>query len=510
MSKSCPIIKINDAPEISNTPPSNDQWLELHDLANKFRGIYTFADYPNDKDISFFLQLPDSSEIINVRIFTEDLKAILIEADFLSSSLFHLITKKDYSSDVTTNIARHFLSIAFVNKNKLTKKELTLREKLDLPSPGKSRLRYVSITEKRPGLPSVLIDQSHVFLIQLILTFACRNFNKPSFDRMRTANSFIYKPQSDANLNHFKSWEKSRFELPTLAEFHDISLTEENAASKVSLSPQTWTIHSHFIPTDCPCPDGHFQPLLLSYLHPQPKESNSPYKDRLLIPFKNNLIKDLCHLSKGIVDSLKNRLAEADKKPTHILTTSPIVYLAVRETLKSSGISLIFAHDSDDAPYASYDAICDFLYTPENHIYRTLGYPLIQKTKAVLHIKLDDASPPVTRTIEIAGDTSLSNLHDAIQSVLNSDDDYPYEFFINTHDQTIHYSDENISLNTRLFIKPTDSTTLNSLYQTGFKKLTYIYDFGYNRKYHLTIRSLTPADAPPKTPCLLDSQGDTP
>ena len=350
---------------VTNTPPSNEQWLELHELANQFRGIYTFSDDASFKDLSFFLQLPDSPEIIRVHIFTEELKAILIEADFLSSSLPSLHHLQNYyTSDITQNISRHFLSVAFVNKNKLSKKDLALREELDLPSPGKNRLRYISITEKRPGIPPVLIDQSHVSLVKLILTFACQNFNKKSFNPNGTANSFIFKPQPNTNHDNIKSWKKSRFKLPTLAEFYHLPITEEDEASKLSISPKTWTILSHFIPTNCPCPEGHFQPVLLSYLHPQTKESNFPNKDQLLIPFKNVLIKDLTHLSEAIDHSLQNRLTEASEKPTHILTTSPIVYQAICKTLEASDITLVFALDKDEAPYASKDALYDFSLHP--------------------------------------------------------------------------------------------------------------------------------------------------
>jgi hypothetical protein len=510
MSKSCPIIAINDAPRISDTPPNHLEWLELHNLANKFRGIYEFAEYPSGKDISFFLQLPDSSEIIKVRIYTQSLKAILIEADFLSESLSSLHYRHGYSYDITQNISRHFLQIAFVNKNKLSKKELAQRDELELPSPGNKRLRYVSITEKRPGLPLIPIDQSHASLVKLILTFACRHFNQESLELYNSPYPSIFKHQSGSDQYHAKSWKKSRYELPTLAEYYHLPLTEENQACKLLASPKTWTILCNFIPIDCPCPEGDFQPILLSYLHPQTKEPEFDEEKPSLVPFKRELTKDLSHLSEAIVRSLHYTLAEVSEKPTHILTTSPIVYHAILKTLKTSGISLVFTHDTSYSPYASEDEIYNFLYTSEDEVYQSLGYPLITQTKAVLHIKLNDVSPSVTRTIEVAGDISLDTLHHHIQSVMGWEDDHPHEFSIKKANQLIRFSNEELSLDMKPFIKSTSATTLNTLYQTGCKKLTYLYDFGDNWEHAITIRSLSPTDAPPKNPILLNSQGDCP
>jgi len=510
MSKSCPMIAINDAPRISNTPPNHLEWLELHKLANKFRGIYEFAAYPSGKDISFFLQLPDSSEIIKVRIYTQSLKAILIEADFLSSSLSNLHYQHVYSYNIIQNISRHFLQIAFVNKNKLSKKELAQRDELELPSPGNKRLRYVSITEKRPGLPLISIDQSHASLVKLILTFACRHFNEKSRELYNSPSPPIFKHQSGTNQYHAKSWKKSRYELPTLAEYYHLPLTEENEASKLSLSPKTWTILCSFIPIDCPCPEGDFQPILLSYLHPPTEKSEFDEEQPSLIPFKRELIKDLPHLSEVIISSLHDTLAKANEKPTHILTTSPIVYRTILKTLKKSGISLVFTHDTSWTPYQSEDEIYNLLYISEDEVYQSLGYPLITQTKAVLHIELNDVSLPVTRTIEVAGDTDLDTLHHHIQSVMGWDDDHPHEFSIKKANQLIHFSNEELSLDMKPFIKSTSATTLNTLYQTGCKKLTYLYDFGDNWKHTITIRSLTSTDTPPKNLILLNSQGDCP
>lgn len=512
MSKSCPIIAITDAPKISTTTPNHLEWLELHDLASKFREIYALAEYASYKGISFFLQLPDSSEIIKVRIHTQSLKAILIEADFLSASLSNLNYRRGYSKDISQNLSRHFLRIAFVNKNKLSKKELAQRDELELPSPGNKRLRYVSITEKRPGLPLVSIDKSHAPLIKLILTFACRHFKQKSLGRNHSSQPSIFKHQSGTDQYHAKSWKKSRYNLPTLAEFHHLPLTEENEASKLSLSPTTWTILCNFIPIDCPCPEGDFQPVLLSYLHAQTKDPEFDEETPNLSPFQRELIKDLPYLSEAIVSSLHATLAAASEKPTHILTTSPIVYNAILKTLKTSGISLVFAHDTSyaRAPYTSKDEIYDFLCISEDEIYQSLGYPLITQTKAVLHIELNDVSPPVTRTIEVAGNTSLNTLHHHIQSAMGWDDEHPHQFSLKKTNQSIHFSYEELNLDMEQFTKPTFTTTLNTLYQTGCKKLTYLYDFGDNWKHTITIRSLTPTDTPLKNPILINSQGDCP
>jgi len=507
MSKSCPIIEIDDAPEIINTQPNHEEWLKLHALADKFREIYGLEKYPAARQISFFMQLPDSNETIKVHIYTERLKAILIEADFLSDRLSNLHELYRYNYDIPQDISRHYLRVAFVNKNKLSKEELALREELELPSLGKKRLHHLSITEKLPGLPLVPIDQSHVSLVELILSFAANSFNDRSLNSNWNGQTplFTLAPGEDSQL--VKSWKKSPFHLPDLADYHHLPVLEKEEATELSLSPTTWTLLCEFVPVDCPCPQGFFNPLLLRYLHHNTKESNDEIN---LTTFKQELIKDLSDLPEAIAAHFHKTLSESTDQPTHILTTSPLIYHALKDTFSKSKTQLIFANNTDDAPYTSLDDFYEFLHTSEEDIYQSLGYPLITKTKAVLHIKLNDVRPAVTRTIEVAGNTSLSDLHYDIQSVMGWDNDHLHEFYIDNTDQTVHFSDEELSLDKEQFIKPSCATTINSLYQTGRKTLNYLYDFGSNWKHTITIRSLTPTDAPPKSPVIINSKGKCP
>ena len=123
-----------------------------------------------------------------------------------------------------------------------------------------------------------------------------------------------------------------------------------------------------------------------------------------------------------------------------------------------------------------------------------------------LSISPDDA-PEVRRVIDFDGRDSLSDVHEMMRRTLKvGDHDHLYAFFLSGRywDQSSEYVDP------RSHGKRADQALLFRLrLQTG-QRFVYVYDFGEEHRYSLSVVSVTEAEAPLLSPVLIESVGDAP
>ena len=123
-----------------------------------------------------------------------------------------------------------------------------------------------------------------------------------------------------------------------------------------------------------------------------------------------------------------------------------------------------------------------------------------------LSISLDDA-PDVRRVVDFDGRSSLHDVHKVMLDVLEiGDGEHLYAFFLSGKywDQSSQYTDP------RTDGPGADRALLFRLRLRPEQRFVYVYDFGAERRYSLTVVSVTESDAPLPSAALVESVGHAP
>ena len=121
-----------------------------------------------------------------------------------------------------------------------------------------------------------------------------------------------------------------------------------------------------------------------------------------------------------------------------------------------------------------------------------------------LSISPEDA-PAVRRVIDFDGRNSLHDVHELMHDTLNiGDDDHLYAFFLSGEywDKSSEYVDP------RTHGARADQALLFRLRLREGQHFVYVYDFGTEHRYSLSVVSVTETEAPLAAPVLIESVGD--
>ena len=102
-----------------------------------------------------------------------------------------------------------------------------------------------------------------------------------------------------------------------------------------------------------------------------------------------------------------------------------------------------------------------------------------------LKVTLRDTKPPVWRRLLVPGETTLGDLHRAIQAAMGWDDCHLHTFDIEGRQYGDRRAVDDVADENRL--------TLNGLTKSGVTRFAYTYDFGDNWQHAVVIEKSLPA-----------------
>jgi hypothetical protein len=128
-----------------------------------------------------------------------------------------------------------------------------------------------------------------------------------------------------------------------------------------------------------------------------------------------------------------------------------------------------------------------------------------------------EENPEVTRTIQIRGDQTLEDLHDAIFTAFDREDDTMYEF---------RFGNDSNDPEERSFVLPSElngkisqrkniagdvtKTRIDSLNLSFNETFTYWFDFSDDWIHHITVRAIDDTMPPGKYPRIIARTGESP
>lgn len=117
-----------------------------------------------------------------------------------------------------------------------------------------------------------------------------------------------------------------------------------------------------------------------------------------------------------------------------------------------------------------------------------------------LKITLLDTKPPIWRRILVRADTSLAQLHDIIQVVMDWDDAHLHLFTVAGQQYSLPYDPTHLA---ELGAKDSRRATLAKLVTGEPFQFTYDYDFGDDWRHHIIVEKILPPDPKQALPVCL-------
>ena len=120
----------------------------------------------------------------------------------------------------------------------------------------------------------------------------------------------------------------------------------------------------------------------------------------------------------------------------------------------------------------------------------------------VVDVVLDDIDPPIRRRVELAGDSTLEQVHYVIQAAMGWENSHLHEF----EHKGLSYGDpEPDGFN----LESETDNQLASLLGPG-DSMTYTYDFGDNWKHTIAVHEITQPEPGVKYPRLVEAERGCP
>lgn len=125
-----------------------------------------------------------------------------------------------------------------------------------------------------------------------------------------------------------------------------------------------------------------------------------------------------------------------------------------------------------------------------------------------LKIELKDSEPKIWRRIQVASDTSFSDLHDIIQLTMGWENSHLYEFKVNKI--KVYDFEEKIDDGSNPTERDSMDTFLNDIVNLVKTKFTYIYDFGDHWEHEIQVEKIIAAEKENSFPICLGGEGACP
>ena len=107
-----------------------------------------------------------------------------------------------------------------------------------------------------------------------------------------------------------------------------------------------------------------------------------------------------------------------------------------------------------------------------------------------IKVSLNHIRPPIWRRFLVAGDTTLSDLHDILQIVMGWENSHLHDFII---DEMIYHNSEDLEFAFNEDEFPSEShTTLSAVIKREKQRFTYRYDFGDSWEHTLVVEKILP------------------
>jgi len=121
-----------------------------------------------------------------------------------------------------------------------------------------------------------------------------------------------------------------------------------------------------------------------------------------------------------------------------------------------------------------------------------------------LKIELKGSEPKIWRRIQVAEDTSFSDLHDIIQLTMGWENSHLFEFKVNK--VRIFDFEENFDDGSNPAERDSFDTLLNEIVNLIKTKFTYIYDFGDHWEHDIQVEKILPALKEKSFPICIDGE----
>jgi len=103
-----------------------------------------------------------------------------------------------------------------------------------------------------------------------------------------------------------------------------------------------------------------------------------------------------------------------------------------------------------------------------------------------LKIRLEHSEPPVWRTLQVLGQTTLEDLHDMFQVVMGWKNENPFQFIIDEH----YYADSDLGTGQNRI--DASQVTLGSLIKRGKSTFVYEYDLSDGWEHEVEVEKIRP------------------
>jgi hypothetical protein len=493
-------------PSLPHEQPEDATWHGLHSQA--MGALDTIREMAYLRPFHFFFKTPDANEIVIVFAQKERSGGYSVTAylfDPLSAEAASLPPMYQMFGEVMgSRSAGQYVSLTLTSKKYLSDADLELRERLGIPHPGRKRFSWPRFREKRKGFAEGRLGRRGAEILRTALMLFERVAKKKPPTQLARNGPYFFVLDEGADPERPASWK-----LRTMQNASDQSMDlmfpeilEDGPESilnsknlEIPADSGMWHVDLVATDTTVPCPGGMFYPILFVIMEIQEKEVDL-LGAVLLSPADD--------IESCVAECFRETLDQAKNLPKTVVFSRKVAFPPLLDECASRGIETIETPSS--LPYTNWfvDDIADM---PGEVINKVFGIEPKEPRVATVRIELKNAHPRIYRDLRLPGGTTLVQLHYYIQDVFDWDDSHLYGFSISRGGDTAQFPKSGSGedgLPSEL------AATLQSLYDDGIKKTTYIYDYGDDWTHEISIRSLKPPKEDEAVPALIGGQGAAP
>ena len=132
----------------------------------------------------------------------------------------------------------------------------------------------------------------------------------------------------------------------------------------------------------------------------------------------------------------------------------------------------------------------------------TSGQPASEPRVYQLKVTLQHVQPPIWRRLQVWGDSSLADLHDAIQAAVGWTNSHLHEFLIGE----TRYGERDLEQEDVANVQDEAQVLLSDVLDGPGMRFHYVYDFGDGWQHEILVEKLLPPDPDVFYPICTDGQ----